>query len=307
MNFFEQHPVIPNQFMTEVKGVSVFLKREDLLHHKVSGNKFRKLKYNMLEAGSQKGQKVLTFGGAFSNHIAATAAAGKEMGIPTIGIIRGEELATDLQKTLQENPTLDYAASCGMTFEFVSRSEYKQKTSEEFLKRLQEKFGNFYLVPEGGTNDLAIRGCEEILSAEDKKFDVICCAVGTGGTIAGIINSSEEKQHILGFPALKGDSMDGEVRKYSRKNNFEIIPDYHFGGYAKVDERLINFMNRFHERFGVQLDPVYTGKMMYGIFDLLERNAFLENTCILAVHTGGLQGIAGMNRKLEKKDLPLIK
>ena len=306
MNFFEQHPVIPNQFITEVKGVSVFLKREDLLHPNVSGNKFRKLKYNMLEAGSQKGQKILTFGGAFSNHIAATAAAGKEFGLETIGIIRGEELALNLEKTLQENTTLSYARSCGMKLEFVSRSDYKQKTSEEFLQRLQKKFGDFYLVPEGGTNDLAIRGCEEILSEEDKEFDVICCAVGTGGTIAGIINSSEEKQQILGFPALKGDFMASEIGRFAKKNNWKVIPDYHFGGYAKVDIGLIRFINDFKEKYHVQLDPVYTGKMMYGIFDLLERNVFLENTRILAVHTGGLQGIPGMNRTLRKKNLPLI-
>lgn len=307
MSLFDQPPEIPNQFITEVKGISLFLKREDLLHPEVSGNKFRKLKYNLIEAGSQKGQKMLTFGGAFSNHIAATAAAGKALGIETIGVIRGDELANNLQKTLEENPTLAYAASCGMTFEFISRSDYRKKDSEEFLKRLQKKFGKFYLVPEGGTNELAIKGCEEILSKEDKKFDIICCAVGTGGTIAGIINSSEEDQRILGFPALKGDFMAAEVKKYTNKNNFEIIPDYHFGGYAKVDGRLINFMNWFNDKFDVQLDPVYTGKMMFGIFDLLERNVFLENTCILAVHTGGLQGIPGMNRKLERKNLPLIK
>ena len=307
MNPFDKHPDIPNQFIARIKGVSVFLKREDLLHPHVSGNKYRKLKYNIREAGSEKGQKLLTFGGAFSNHIAATAAAGKESRIETIGIIRGEELAVDLVKTLKENPTLAYAVSCGMTLEFVTREEYRRKDSDFFLERLREKFGDFNLLPEGGTNDLAIKGCEEILSEEDKKFDVICCAVGTGGTISGIINSSEENQRILGFLALKGDFLTSEVRRFSKKINWKIIPHYHFGGYAKVDEELIRFINVFKEKHNVQLDPVYTGKMMYGIFELLERDVFLENTCILAIHTGGLQGIAGMNRKLKKKNLPQIK
>jgi 1-aminocyclopropane-1-carboxylate deaminase len=306
MNFFEDHPVIPNQFVAEIEGVYVFMKREDLLHPEVSGNKFRKLKYNLKNAISEGYESVLTFGGAYSNHIAATAAAGKAFKIETIGVIRGEELGRDLQKTLQENPTLKFAASCGMRFEFVSRADYRHKTSERFLKRLQEKFGNFYTVPEGGTNSLAVEGCEEILSAEDKEFDVISCAVGTGGTISGLINASEEKQKILGFPALKGDFLNAEVEKFSRKNNWELITNYHFGGYAKVDRELILFINDFKKQYGIQLDPVYTGKLMFGLFDLIKKGCFSKNTRILAVHTGGLQGIAGMNNRLRNKDLPQI-
>lgn len=306
MKFFDEHPAIPNQFIAEVNGVSVFLKREDLLHPQVSGNKFRKLKYNIQQAESQKGQKLLTFGGAFSNHIAATAAAGKEFSLETIGIIRGEELAEDLEKTLNENPTLAYAVSCGMTLHFVSRNAYREKSSEEFLQELRQKFGDYYVLPEGGTNALAIKGCEEILSEEDKEFDVVCCAVGTGGTVAGITNSSEEKQKILGFPALKGDFLRQEIERMTLKKNWNLIPNYHFGGYAKANAELINFINKFKTKFGVQLDPVYTGKMMFGIFDFLEQNAFVENTRILAIHTGGLQGIPGMNRVLKKKSLPQI-
>ncbi|WP_093110513.1 1-aminocyclopropane-1-carboxylate deaminase/D-cysteine desulfhydrase [Salinimicrobium catena] len=306
MLLFEDHPVIPNQFVAEVSGVSVFMKREDLLHPEVSGNKFRKLKYNLKNAISEGHESVLTFGGAFSNHIAATAAAGKAFGINTIGVIRGEELGLDLQKTLRENPTLNFAASCGMTFEFVSRAAYREKTSEEFLKRLQEKFGKFYTVPEGGTNNLAVKGCEEILSAEDKEFDEISCAVGTGGTISGLINASEESQKVLGFPALKGDFLNAEVAQFSEKNNWELITNYHFGGYAKVDRELILFINDFKRRYGIQLDPVYTGKMMFGLFDLIGKGYFSKNTRILAIHTGGLQGIAGMNNRLKNKDLPQI-
>lgn len=303
---FDNHPDIPNQFVTEVHGVEVYMKREDLLHPHVSGNKFRKLKYNVKTAISEGCDTLLTFGGAFSNHIAATAAAGRESNLKTIGVIRGEELGEDLEKTLRENPTLNFAASCGMEFEFVSRSAYREKTSEAMLERLRQKFGSFYLVPEGGTNELAVKGCEEILSDEDRGFDVLCCAMGTGGTISGIINASGENQKLLGFPALKGEFLRPEVEKFTQKNNWEIITNYHFGGYAKVDRSLIDFVNGFKKEFGIQLDPVYTGKMMYGIFELISKGNFSENTRILAIHTGGLQGISGMNNRLKNKNLPQI-
>lgn len=305
-NLFKSTPVTPNQFIAEVNGVAIYMKREDLLHPEVSGNKFRKLKYNIAEATSQKRQILLTFGGAFSNHIAATAAAGKISGFETVGVIRGEELANDLQKTLQENPTLRFAADCGMKLHFVSRSDYRNKTSEVFIEELRKKFGDFYVVPEGGTNELAVKGTEEILSPKDEEFDVIACAIGTGGTISGLINASGEHQQILGFPALKGDFLKAEVEGFSKKNNWKIIPDYHFGGYAKVNEDLIHFINSFRKDFDVQLDPVYTGKMMYGIFELAEKKYFSKNTRILAIHTGGLQGISGMNKVLKMRNLPPI-
>ena len=303
---FDEHPEIQNQFIAEINGVSLCLKREDLLHSEVSGNKFRKLKYNIAQAGSQKKHILLTFGGAYSNHIAATAAAGKACGFKTVGVIRGEELGVNTKETFQKNPTLAYADTCGMKLFFVSRTAYRQKTSETFLQDLQERFGDFYIIPEGGTNALAVKGCEEILSKEDKKFATICCPVGTGGTIAGIINSSRENQRTLGFPALKGDFLASEIKKFTQKENWELITGFHFRGYAKADRMLINFINDFKKKYAVQLDPVYTGKMMYGIFDLLEKGYFQKNTCILAIHTGGLQGIAGMNKKLAYKQLPQI-
>ncbi|MGB7843880.1 MAG: pyridoxal-phosphate dependent enzyme [Salinimicrobium sp.] len=303
---FEQHPEIPNQFITEKNGISLFLKREDLLHPKVSGNKFRKLKYNFKNAIFEGHDRLLTFGGAYSNHIAASAAAAKESGLQSIGIIRGEELGQNLEQSLSENPTLKFAASCGMHLHFISRSEYREKTSEAFLQNLKQQFGKFYLVPEGGTNSLAVKGCEEILSEEDRKFDIICCSVGTGGTISGLINASGQGQKVLGFPALKGDFLTPEVEKFSKKNNWDLITNYHFGGYAKVDARLIEFINQFRREYGVQLDPVYTAKMMFGILDLMNNKRFKENTRILAIHTGGLQGIPGMNKLLKKKRLPQI-
>lgn len=303
---FKEEPGIPNQFITSINEVHLYLKREDLLHAEISGNKFRKLKYNVQRAISENRDRLLTFGGAFSNHISATAAAGKNFNLKTVGVIRGEELGEDLKKTLRENPTLAYAASCGMEFNFVPRSDYREKTSEDFIRELRKKYGDFYLVPEGGTNSEAIRGCEEILSEEDKEFEVVCCAVGTGGTISGIINSSADKQKILGFPALKGDFLLADIDKFSRKNNRELITKYHFGGYAKIDKALVDFINEFKTVYGVALDPVYTGKMLYGIFELMRSGYFSQNTRILAIHTGGLQGIAGMNMKLKKKGLPQI-
>tara|TARA_R100000935_G_scaffold58130_2_gene94066 strand:- start:1425 stop:2360 length:936 start_codon:yes stop_codon:yes gene_type:complete len=290
----------------EASNISLHIKREDVIDPVISGNKFRKLKYNLQEASKTNFEILLTFGGAFSNHIAATAAAGKRYRFKTIGIIRGEELGENLEKTLMENVTLKYAASCGMQLEFVSRETYRSKMNDNFLEALRIKFGNFYLIPEGGTNKLAIKGCEEILQKKDKQFNFICCCVGTGGTISGIINSSTPEQKVLGFPALKGNWLASEIKEYANKDNWELIQDYHFGGYAKTDSKLISFINSFRKKYQITLDPVYTGKMMYGIFDMIQNSAFPQNSRILAIHTGGLQGIAGMNTILYKKNLPLL-
>jgi len=227
----------------EEKGVELCIKREDEIHPFVSGNKFRKLKYNLLEAQNHQKKTILTFGGAFSNHIVATAVAGKIMGFNTIGVIRGDELVIDFNKTIQGNSTLQKAQKDGMKFEFVSREDYKTKTSKTFLRKLKEKFGDFYLIPEGGTNELAIKGCEEILTTQDSNFDYICCAIGTGGTIAGLINASLKHQKVIGFPALKGDFLSKEIEKYATKNNWYLQTEYHFGGYAKYNSTLIRFIN----------------------------------------------------------------
>jgi 1-aminocyclopropane-1-carboxylate deaminase len=284
------------------KGVELYLKREDEIHPFVSGNKYRKLKYNLIEAEKLGVKILLTFGGAYSNHIAAVASAGNELGFKTIGVIRGEEL----KEKVFFNPTLNFAQQCGMRFEFVSRENYRDKTSEAFINNLKDKFGDFYLIPEGGTNTLAIKGCEEILTKTDKYFDYICCAVGTGGTISGLINCSKPSQQVLGFPALKGDFLQQDISRFVYKTNWKLTTDYHFGGYAKINEELIAFINEFSSSQDILLDPVYTGKMMFGIFDLIEKGFFPKGTKILAIHTGGLQGIVGMNAILKKKNLPLI-
>ena len=284
------------------KGISLVMKRDDLIHPFVSGNKFRKLKYNLLQAKAENQSALLTFGGAYSNHIAAVAYAGKENGFQTIGIIRGDELADKIES----NPTLKFAQECGMQFEFVSREAYRLKTEAHFLEQLQQKYGAFYLIPEGGTNAFAIQGCEEILTPEDASFDYVACAIGTGGTISGLINSVLPHQKVLGFPALKGEFLQDEIRKFVHHENWELITDYHFGGYGKVSTDLIDWINRFYAQTQIPLDPVYTGKMVFGILDLIAKNYFPENANILLIHTGGLQGIQGINLKLKNKGLPIL-
>lgn len=280
----------------------IFLKPEYAIHPTVSGNKIRKLKYNLDKFKKENYEGVLTFGGAFSNHIAATAAAGNTLGIPTIGVIRGMEVSTKIGS----NQTLSYAQKCGMKLEFISRTEYKLKTEKSYLASLESKYPNYYIIPEGGTNHLAVKGCEEILTDEDRQFDVICCAVGTGGTLSGIINSSLPHQKIIGFPALKGAFLKQDICKFAKQSNWDLCQDYHFGGYAKVHLNLIEFINRFKREFKIPLDPIYTGKMLFGVFDMMDKGMFSKSQKVLAIHTGGLQGIEGMNQKLRKNNLDLI-
>lgn len=294
------------EFLLKKKDVSVYIKREDLLHKHISGNKFRKLKYNILEATRLEKTTLLTFGGAYSNHISATAYAGKLFGLKTIGVIRGEELGIDLNNTLATNSTLKFASNQGMELYFVSRIDYRKKNSIEFIDKLKQKIGDFYHIPEGGTNNLAVKGCEEILTNKDDKFDYICCAVGTGGTISGIINTAKKQQIILGFPALKGSFQSVEIEKYVNKHNWRLIEDYHFGGFAKINSELVSFINEFKEKHNILLDPIYTSKMLFGVNDMIERNYFKKGTKILTIHTGGLQGIKAMNSRLFKKGLAKI-
>jgi len=291
-----------NPFMKSDDGTLLSIKREDLHGDGISGNKLRKLKYNVSKAKAQGYTKILTFGGAYSNHILAASYIKKNYEIDVIGVVRGEELADKIK----ENPTLFKAQENGMEFHFVSREVYRNKMSPDFLGELKDEFGDFYLLPEGGTNNLAIKGCEEILTPEDEGFNYICCAVGTGGTIAGLINTSRENQKVIGFSALKGDFLKDDVGALVTKSNWEIQTEYHFGGYAKTTTELVRFINNFKSETGVQLDPIYNGKMMYGIFDLMKKGYFSKNTSILAIHTGGLQAIEGMNRLLQKKGMPLI-
>jgi len=275
----------------EEKEVRLFIKRIDKVHPFVSGNKWFKLKYNLIEAKKQGCNTLLTFGGAYSNHIAATSFAAKEKGFKSIGIIRGDE-------HLPLNPTLCFAIENGMKLHYVSREYYKQKTNADFLKELKVKFGDFYLIPEGGTNELAIQGATEILDANDIQ-DYICCAVGTGGTIAGIINASNDKQTVIGFPAIKGfEQLEKDIDNWTNATNYKSINDYVGNGYAKVNCELVNFINEFNTSHDIPLDAIYTGKMMLGIFDLVDKNYFPKGSSVLCIHTGGLQGNKGMSKRL---------
>ncbi len=276
------------------KGLRVFVKREDVIHPYVSGNKWRKLKYNLEEAKAQGAKSLLTFGGAFSNHIYATAAAAKEAGFKAIGIIRGEELAKQ-----PLNHTLTFSKNKGMELHFVTRDQYRDKTNESFITYLRRVYGDFYLIPEGGTNNLAIKGCEEMLDEATIDFHCICCAVGTGGTISGIIAAAQPHQNIIGFSSLKGDFLTNEVEalveQYGKvgAKKWQIDTRFHFGGYGKITDALLDFISDFESEYQIPLDPIYTGKMMYGLLKGIENDEFPRNTSILAIHTGGLQGAEG--------------
>ncbi len=294
---------VVEDFLTE-RNIKLFVLREDLIHPEISGNKWRKLKYNIQEAKNKGLKKVVTFGGAYSNHIAATAAAGNYFGLETVGIIRGEE-------TLPLNTTLQLAVDNGMKFKYVSRSFYRDdKYNPTFLKELKKEVGDFYLVPEGGSNAFAVKGCTEIIKNINIDFDVITCACGTGGTIAGIIASLDNSKEIIGFPALKGgdflvDDINRLLESYQatfnqsiQNNNWKLNTDFHFGGYGKITNELVDFVNEFKVKHQIPLDLIYTGKMMFGIYHLAKTTEQLNGKNIVIIHTGGLQGNKGFEERL---------
>lgn len=290
---------IPYQTIN-MHGVQLCIKRLDLVHPRISGNKFFKLKYNLLSAQQQGFKRVLTFGGAYSNHIAATAYAAHQFGLQSIGIIRGEELA---HKAL--NPTLHTAQDFGMQLQFVSREQYRQKLSADFIQQLQAEFPDSYFIPEGGTNSLAIQGCKEILTADDvNNFDLICCAAGTGGTISGLIEASAENQKILGFSALKGEFLAQDVQQWTQRSNWHITDEFCFGGYAKTAPELMQFIQHFEKGYGIPLEHVYTGKMLFGLEQMILRGEIKKNQSVLALHTGGLQGKYGADSRVHSRHFP---
>lgn len=310
----------------EGSGVRLLIKRDDLIHEHISGNKWRKLKYNLREAAEQNHHTLLTFGGAYSNHIAATAFAAHKAGLSSIGVIRGEDDPT--------NPTLQFARNHGMRLHFVSREDYRRLTRVGAYGNtpvhptdsvgacrgtplppahdaLEAKFGQFLLIPEGGANGLGVRGCAEILPEVEEDFDVVCCAAGTGTTLAGLALTLKENQQLLGFPALKGgEFLKDDVERLIEESrlralstiDYRLITNYHFGGYAKMKPELLEFANGFQERTGIQLDPIYTAKMMFGIYDMIRVGEYgdtllRKGTTVLAIHTGGLQGWQGMKHR----------
>ncbi len=282
-----QHPLL------ESHDLHLSIKRDDLIHPHLQGNKWRKLKYNLQAARAAGHRTLLTFGGAWSNHIHATAAAGHYFGLRSIGIIRGE-------RPPQLSPTLADAQRWGMQLHFIDRQSYREKHRDEFIASLHARFGEFYLIPEGGSNLAGIRGCGEIVDELEDDYDVICVDCGTGATLAGIINGLRGSGQVLGFAVLKGaDFIRRDVEQYLQQlgtptlDNWHINLDYHFGGYARTRPELMHFIQQFKQQHDIQLEPVYSAKMFYGIFDLIERDYFARGSRILALHSGGLQGLRG--------------
>lgn len=290
--------LIEDELLTK-RGIRLFVKRDDLIHPQISGNKWRKLKYNLQAAKEQKYKRLLTFGGAYSNHIAATAAAGKIFGFDTIGVIRGE-----LVKPL--NPTLNLAQQQGMKLVFVDRKEYREEKTK-IAARLQNDFGRCYVIPEGGSNSLAVKGCveivEEIREQLDDLPDYFCVSSGTGGTAAGLVVGSDGESLVKVFPALKGDFLIDEINSLvwefvgESYDNWQLITDYNFGGYTKWNQELVDFINEFYQIFRLKLDPIYTGKLFYGVWNEIKKGNFKDNSTIVVIHTGGLQGIQGFNQR----------
>lgn len=274
--------------------VQVWVQREDLIDAELGGNKWHKLKYNLQAARQQNHHRLLTFGGAYSNHIYATAAAGKRFGFDTIGVIRGEA-------HLPLNSTLQFATDCGMHLHYLDRNSYRNKHSDEIVRALHHSFGEFYLIPEGGSNALAVQGCREMLLAVEHDFDIICCACGTGATLAGISLALQPHQQAIGYAALKGGEFLEPVVKQLRdtakatnNSQWRVETAYHFGGYAKTTESLFEFMRGFEHQHGFALDAVYTAKMFYGIFENIKQGRLPRGSRILALHSGGLQGNASL-------------
>ncbi len=282
------HPLL------EEKEIHLWVKRDDLIHKEIMGNKWRKLKYNLEEMRKQRKTAILTMGGAFSNHIAATAAAAKAYGFKSVGIIRGEELNKNSNETLQR------ASANGMEFHFVDRNIFRHW--RENPEELKVKYPEHYFLPEGGTNAFAIKGCKEVISEISTDFDMIVTPIGTGGTFSGLLSGVNSSQHVLGISALKGGFIHADIKNLVEKfkidrPNYKIVDTYHFGGYGKITKELIDFINWFNVHFKIQLDPIYTGKSFFGVWNMIKTNKFEKNLKIILLHTGGLQGISGFDRK----------
>ena len=272
--------------------ISVHLKREDLVFPNASGNKWRKLKYNLAAFKASNASALLTFGGAFSNHLAAVAAVCAQNRIASIGIVRGVELAH-----MPLNPTLTRCRENGMQLIFVSREEYRQKEQGNTVIAMQKKHGGLFVLPEGGTNDLAVKGCSEILTPEDAVFDTVCCAVGTGGTLAGLAVSCKAHQHVVGFQVVKDASIPDRIRTFAPKDNWTLVQHPVHRGYAQVSKPLFAFARDVLKQSGVLLDPIYTAPMLFQLVQMIKENTWTFGTNLLLIHTGGTQGIAGFNSR----------
>ena len=288
-------------------GVTLCVLRLDQYDSHLSGNKYFKLKYNIQRARELGARQLLSFGGAYSNHIHALAMAGQQQHMETIGIIRG-------QQTLPLNSTLQDASDAGMSLQFVSREQYRQRHHADYLQQLQQQYPGAYIIPEGGSNLLGVKGCMEIVdhiqhamnngAVGISDYDTVIMPCGTAATLAGVAAAAADKQ-VLGIAVLKNaDYLAGEVREYHQGlggvdgNNWQLIHDYHGGGYAKLSYKLAVFIENFQQRHAITIEPVYSGKMFYALYDLLEQGYFAPGSNIVAIHTGGLQGLRGMQNKM---------
>lgn len=278
--------------------MSLQILRLDLLHPQISGNKWYKLRLNLQAAKEQGHDTVLSFGGAYSNHLHALAAAGKIQGLKTIGVVRGEPAEPI-------NATLTFARQQGMDLYHVTRSDYRSKNSPAFIACLRKRFGDFFLIPEGGANVAGVQGCADIAellnwstpvaASSCLSERVVALACGTGTTLAGLLLGRREDYQILGVAALKGDFLENDVRTALQScgvadpGNWRITQEWHGGGYARFSPELLDFIRGFQQRTGIPLEPVYTGKLLMGLYRMLERGDFPRGTEIIAIHTGGLQ------------------
>lgn len=295
-HFFDSYKNTPLQKIEEKfleeKQISLYVKRDDLLHPFINGNKWFKLKYNLIKAAENNINQLLTFGGAYSNHISSFSYACKLFGFDGIVVIRGEEYP-------KLNPTLEFVVNNGVKIHYVSRKMYRNKYDENLLNELKNQYGDFFLIPEGGSNQLAVEGCSEIVSNIELNFDFIFTACGTAGTLTGIAKSLKENQKAVGVAVLKGANfLIDEVRRLSenQKINFEILLNYPFGGYAKFNDELINFIKEFYIKHQIIIEPIYTGKLFFAVYDLINKGYFPKNSRIVVYHSGGLQGYQGLKK-----------
>lgn len=287
---------VNNSLLVEKK-IKLYVKREDLIHPHISGNKWRKLKYNLKYAKEKGVKKIITFGGAFSNHIYAVAAACKEFGLDSIGIIRGEYDA--------QNPTLQFAKSCGMEFKFIDRSSYRDKENSEVVKAFLSEQDSYYLIPEGGSNELANEGLRELAEEiNETPFDIIMVSAGTGGTATGILKLLDPSKELWVFSSLKSDYLHSEILKKfdsEKEQQLKFFSSYHYGGYGKSPKSLISFMNEFSTETKIPLDPIYNGKLVSGFFEMVGEGRIYTSKSYLWVHTGGIQGVDAYNYMAAKK------
>jgi 1-aminocyclopropane-1-carboxylate deaminase len=283
-------PIPGSWYQPYVSGISML--RLDVLHPVISGNKWYKLKYNVQQAQKNGYDTILTFGGGYSNHLVATAAAAHMAGLKSVGFVRGVYVVP--------TPTLQTCAEYGMQLIPILQEEYKLKSDAAWLQELQHKYPKAHIVPEGGANEWGRAGVAEIADYIDHTYSHVCVSAGTGTTYTGLRNALPAAIQVYGYVPMKGGTyLEDEVQQHLLTANCQLFADWHFGGFGKVSDELIAFMNAFYKTTAIALDIVYTGKMMYGIQQQLRQGVFPQDANILCIHTGGLQGNASVKDRLQ--------